>query len=207
MLSQNLNNSNNNKNLALQLNIKAKRELYNTFFLYDLPSIFLSTLTKKLNISFKKLLLANFFLYRFTSNLSLNLIRARVVITNNSFLYFDIGSKYTVLRPKFKVFFSCFFKSLLGKELLLFLQTPLLGFLKFKDMQYLLKFYKFLPLKKDYTLSIKAFYCIKSFLRKFICFYICTKHFFFYKLFVFFFSTFQKKINFLQFNIFFKKYK
>jgi hypothetical protein len=199
---------NNNKNLSIRLSNKAKRELYIKFFFYNLSLIssFKSIIESK-NISFKGLLLNNFFLYKYIpSNGVISLLKAQVLVTNSSFLYFDTGGKYTVLKPKFKAFFLCSFKNLLSKQVLLFFQDSLLSFLRIKNIFYLIKLYNFPSVIKNYVVNLKFFYCKKSFLRRFIYSHIFyTKYFSFYKLFNIPFSNFQKKINFLQFNIFFKK--
>lgn len=201
---------NGKKTSNLYLNAIAKKELYGKFFFYNLD-LFLSdkiSFLNERNTSFREVLLRNFFLQKVNSNFLCSLARARIISLSSSFLYFDIGSKYTVLKPKFKVFFPNVFSAFLQKEILLFSHKSFLSFLRFKDLKQMLGWFQSSLFREKYSSNFKVVCQEKHFFfKKLVSTHEYFKQFFFYGMFSSIFSIFQKRMNFLQFNIFFKKHE
>jgi hypothetical protein len=197
----------------LPLSIFSKIILYKNFSFYNLnfilPNIYEvqrnSSLEKKLMpVSWFELLFIDYFTYNFTG--STRTLRTQVIFFTNTYLYIDSGKKYTILKPKFRSFFSCKAFTLFRKEVLILTFSR---FFSFFSMFYLYSSFKlFLSpfFKKSYSLPSKVFFSYSNFfLRKIFKFDIFLhENFFFYKLYNYKLSHYQKKINFLQFSIFFK---
>jgi len=188
------------------LSFKSKEVLYSLFSFYDLFSFFsiISLSKNQKNGSFRDELLNNFSLIEgdaVINNTEISLIRAKVVCINNSFLYLDFGKKFNLVKPKFRDNS----KYILKKELLFFFDRTFrfCNFLEAKS--FLQNFqYKSIRLENIFFMPCTKFY-----------FKILMEEMYNEKLVKFFFlelrknyiSNYQKKINFFQFNILFKKYK
>jgi hypothetical protein len=145
----------------------------------------------------------NFIDFKKTVN---TLLRTQVIFFTTDYLYIDTGKKYTILKPKFKSFFSFKAFNFFRKEILILTFSHFFSF--FSNFYLYSSFNLFLiqSFKKSYSLNSKVFFsCSKLFLRKISNFTISLyENFFFYNLYSNKLSHYQKKINFLQFNIFFK---
>lgn len=165
------------------LSFLSKKVLYSKSFLENLGLVSFSK-SSNLSVTFNSLLKSNFSLFRVA-----RIKRAWVTIVTSSFLCFSTNEKFSLLKPRFKTFFPSFLRSLISKEVLFSLRD----FLDCLNVWHLLLVYRLVSLRKD------------SFVLKFM--YIFSNCFFSFKLLVFLISSLQKKLSFLQFNIFFKKYK
>ena len=184
------------------LSYNSREILYNFLSFYDLSTLFpqRKLSVKQNNISFSKMLRVNSCLQSTFTNNTVSLIRAKVVSVNNSFLYLDLGSKVNLVKPKFKnnIYY------ILNKEFL-FSFDKFYNFCNFFAVRQFLQLFQYRSIKLEKFFSIPHRNCLKVLIEN-----SCSKlgaNFFFLKLRQAFFSNYQKKINFLQFNVFFKKYK
>lgn len=187
---------------ALKLTSKSKILLYNQITFFRPTVIFPKNITiNQLSyLSFFELLLLHFFTYKLSTNIVHQLLITKIVAVNKSFLYFNTVGKFTIVKPKFKFFFpGVSVESLLKKNLLL---SSNFSFLKFIDLKVILS--RFLPITIKNYLKLAFIVCFynTSFFFKKIKFF--SSQLIFYKFYKFILSITQKKINFLQFNIFFK---
>lgn len=189
----------------LPLNKFSKIILYKKFSFYNLQSILPAVGTfGKISHSWLDLLFTNYFTYTFRVKSS-QILRTRAVFFASNYMYMDLGNKYTILKPKFKSFFTSRARCFLKKELLILSSSYFFSFLGFSFLKFLNS--QFLPymVTKSYPVDKKVFFHTRLFLRKIVFFQnSLSKYFFFSKVFKNNFSLYQKKINFLQFTIFFK---
>jgi hypothetical protein len=193
-------------NLICSLSLKSKKSLYKPFFFYTISSFLPkgpSNFNKKC-LSFKAAILSQFSIANELDQQRF-LIRAQVLSNNNSFLYLDLGKKYTLIKPKFKSVFT----NLVSKEFLFVSQKIFIKSLKVLETNRLLKVFSFTSFKvSKFTYSERIGESGGFFLNKLIYFPVKYSYkFFFFKESIGLFSNFQKKINFFQFNVLFKKYK
>jgi hypothetical protein len=196
----------------LPLNHTSKVRLYEKFPFFELKHILPNEtyhfIPEKNISSWLCLLFSNYFTYDFKNsgkNVKGKILRTRVMFITSNYMYLDTAAKYTILKPKFKNFFALKVQHLLQKEILILSYTYFFSFFGFSSLRFLIT--KFLPYTtiKRYSTDSKAFFKSQLFLRKVVFFLNpLSKHFFFSKLFKYNFSLYQKKINFLQFTIFFK---
>ena len=184
------------------LSFKSKEVLYSLLLFYNLSSFFSRKPLKEnySTISFKKVLLGEVAPNEVIINsCKSSLVRARVICVNNAFLYLDLGRKFNLVKPKFKNNF----KNPLNKEFL-FSFYKVFQFCNFSKVKTFLQVFHYKSIKiGNFFLSSNKLYltCLV------LVTYKQSVKFFFTKLKKHFFSNYQKKINFLQFNILFKKYK
>jgi hypothetical protein len=145
-------------------------------------------------------------LFDFSKRFKLN--RVKVILVYNNFLCLDSSQKYTMLKPKFKTFLHSFSSNnITNKECLMFYGR--FYFLNFFTSHMLQNFlFSFLRAQVKIFNSSKtaSFLSYFNFFRKLI-FFSNLDYYSYYKLFRLILSKYQKKINFVQFNIFLKKYK
>lgn len=187
------------------LSSKSQKTLYNSLFFYNLTNFSNSKNRKvKSNIfSFKQFLQNYLFLGESTNN---SLVWGQLICVYNSFFYLDIGSKTTLVKPKLK---KCFENSLY-KEMLLFLSNSFFKSLQVKNLINLIKQlfqYKFIKVKTFLAYVNGILLPWRFYLRKLSSHSKYLEKFFIIELKRSFSSISQKKINFFQFNILFKKYK
>lgn len=187
---------------VLKLTSKSKILFYNQVTFFRSKVIFSKkiTLNKLSYLSFSRLLLVHFFTYKLSINLVQQLLITKIVAINKSFLYFNTINKFTIVKPKFKFFFlGVSVESLIKKNILL---SSNFSFLKFIKLKIFLKEFLIFTVKNYLQLPfILYFYNVSFFFKKIKIF---TSQLIFYKFYKFILSITQKKINFLQFNIFFK---
>lgn len=195
----------------LPLNHRSKIVLYEKFPFYNLscilPKEIYSSVVGKGESSWLSLLFTNYFTYNF-KNIGRNhtlTLRTRAIFSTSSYLYIDTGTKYTVLKPKFKNFFTCRVSQLLQKELLILSYSFFFAFLGVSFIRPLLN--NFIPhsIRRRYPVNNKSFFYTQFFMKKIIFIQNpLSKYFSLSKIFKHHLSLYQKKINFLQFTIFFK---
>lgn len=193
-------------NLIFSLSLKSKESLYKPFLFYTLspflPMVHSSTNTKC--FSFKTAILNQLPTVDEVSQQGF-LVRAQVLSINKSFFYLDLGKKYTLVKPKFRSIFA----NLVSKEFLFLSQKTFFKRLETLETSSLLKVFQFTSFKTSgFISSVRVRDPEFNFFKKLI--YFPAKYsfkLFFFKESIHLFSNFQKKINFFQFNILFKKYK
>jgi hypothetical protein len=193
-------------NLLFSPSIKSKASLYKPFVFYTLSS-FLPTVPSTNNMgagSFKTAILSQLPITDKVDQQGF-LVRAQVLSLNNSFLYLDLGKKYTLVKPKFKSISV----NLVSKEFLFIAHKTFFKCLTCFETNKLVRTVQLFSLKiSEFISSGSGRVSSFSYFKKLI--YFSAKYsykFFFFKESIHLFSTFQKKINFFQFNILFKKYK
>lgn len=133
-----------------------------------------------------------------------HLLAAQVLLQQRTHIYLSLPGKYTLIKPKFNIFFSSCFKFLPSQTLLLVTHDRAARFLGNYYLEKFLLNFRSSSLKYKY----KAYTPSKSLFRPVYFQHLrgCLQTKFF-KLRVFsrFFSKVQKRINFFQFNSFFKK--
>jgi hypothetical protein len=129
------------------------------------------------------------------------LTRAQVLCKNNFFLYLNVGKKFTFVTPKTKSE-----ESSSPKEVLFFLKNSTLRNLAFNQLQTLLQKFQSKSLKLP-VLTLQLGLQTDLTYKKLV-YNPLVRHynFLFFKEKLYLFSFFQKKMNFYQFNIFFRKY-
>jgi hypothetical protein len=198
----------------LHLSLSSKLIVYKNFSFYDLGSILPSIpkkciLKERILSSCLDLLFRDYFTYNFFikfDKTTEHVLRTQVIFFTPTYLYIDTGKKYTILKPKFKVFFSCKATNLFRKEVLILNYFCFFSFFSSPYLYSLFNLFLVSPFKKTYSLSNKIFFSqSRFFLRKIFIFYTAPyQYFFFYTVYNYKLSHYQKKINFLQFSIFFK---
>ena len=185
--------------------LKSQKTLYNSLFFYNLSKL---SNFKKLEIkgnvfSFTKFLLNHPFLVELTNN---SLVWVYLICINNSFVYLDVGKKITLIKPKLRKFFEIS----VYNELVLILCKNFFKSISIINLKNIIKHlfqYKSIKFKNTVSCGNGVFLLWSFCLKKLNNYNIYLEKFFIVELKKNFFSIFQKKINFFQFNILFKKYK
>jgi len=181
--------------LVNRLHFTSQQTLYNSFVFYNFHNL---SKLKKIEIknifSFKHFLAKYLLLMKSHTS---SLIGAQLVYINNSFNYLNIGEKITLVKPKIKGPL----KISVYNTVLLIWEKPFFKFIVTADSKSLINQlfqYNFINLKNSflYILYLKKLSVYNNYLKNFIIIELKKK----------FSSIFQKKINFFQFNIFFRKY-
>lgn len=155
--------------------------------------------------SFRNLLQITFGFSKFNIRNS-KLISVQILFQEQTHVYLNSYEKYTIIKPKFNIFFPNCFKIIQNKNILL-LTTSFLGsmFLRIQNLKELLTGFQLLTLTSQlYTSNrnnknnLKSFYFRKVNVSQ-------TNSFYLIRSFPPFLSLFQKRINFFQFKSFLKK--
>lgn len=152
--------------------------------------------------SFQKLLQATLGFSKFTF-LKTKLVLGQILFHQRAHLYFNTQEKYTVIKPKFNIFFPNGFRILQNNTILLLHQYASAVFLRIQDVKELTNQFRFLVLTGMYSNPVSKTWSKELYFRKVK--FLLTKRFFLIRLFPVFLSKFQKRINFFQFKSFFKK--
>jgi hypothetical protein len=185
---------------VLSLSGKSKKSFYKSFIFYN---TFRSSQVNQVKfLSFKNLLLKQVHNNEEDFNQEL-LVRVQVVYKNNFFLYLNAGKKCTLSTPKTKYGYLAFLKESLG-----LLRNLVLKDLTLSKSQFLLQNFQTKMINSMVLTPFKLQSGLQEYFifRKLIDFPSVRYYkFLFFRNSLHFFSVFQKKINFYQFNILFKK--
>lgn len=173
---------------------QSKKHWYKSFNFYDLRFLFSLPLQNFNYSSFFLFLNKNCFLTK-----TFYLTCTYISMVEKSYSYFNLDKKYTVITSNDKILLSL--TNLVNRKVIFLYKNFVFVLPNTNDLNGLLKIYSKFSFKKSFIsklirnpiLLFKISYLGKDF------------YFFFFKVFNLSFSNFQKKINFLQFNIFFKK--
>lgn len=181
-----------------QLSVKSKKVLYNSFFFYNLSSLFFERANKDTkSLSFKKVFLNQLFFFENS------LMRVRIICFNKSFLYLDSRTKYTLVKPKFRKLLKTL---VVPGELLFLYYKPFFKALNHIELKNSIQVFQ-------YNTPITVVNSIFTFNKKFFLKKLLvnknkySNKFFIKTLKNKFLSKFQKKTKFLQFIIFFRRIK